>query len=283
VDVKAKILCDNTVYGIGPLAEHGWSVWLETRAGNLLFDTGQGKALVHNATQFGLDLAAARMILLSHHHYDHTGGLRDALHLMRGGPDRGGVPVYAHFDLFKESYAMPKGQRPRHIGIPFSRAALEGAGARFHLANEWQQVADGIYLTGEVPRQTAFERGDPDLKHFGEDGAILPDPILDDQTLVVETRRGLFVVLGCSHAGIVNILTYIAQQTGQSHFHTVIGGTHLKPAQFERVEQTIAALLDFDIERIGVSHCTGQSAAARMASAFGDRFFYCNVGTEVEI
>ena len=91
------------------------------------------------------------------------------------------------------------------------------------------------------------------------------------------------MVLGCSHAGVVNILNYVLERTGRSRIHTVIGGTHLKPAGEEQIAKTVEALLAFDIERLGVSHCTGQKAAQELAQAFGDRFFYCNVGSVVEL
>jgi 7,8-dihydropterin-6-yl-methyl-4-(beta-D-ribofuranosyl)aminobenzene 5'-phosphate synthase len=280
---KAKVLCDNSVYGLDGIAEHGWAVWLETLDGNFLIDTGQGKALLYNATVFGIDLATTRAILISHHHYDHTGGLLPALGVMRGGPAGTGIPVHAHYDLFKESYAMPKGKKPRYIGIPFSRVALEGAGAVVNLGNEWIEIGEGVHMTGEVPRRSDFELAEPDLKHFDKAGELVVDPILDDQSVVIETREGLLVILGCSHAGVVNILNHIVQKTGRSDLHTVIGGTHLGPADEERVTKTISALLEFDIKRIGVSHCTGPKAAAQIAQAFGDRFFLCHVGTEVEI
>lgn len=283
LQVKATVLSDNSVYGIGGIAEHGWSVWLETPEGAFLFDTGQGKALLHNATFLGKDLATARAILISHRHVDHTGGLLDALRVMQGGRDGSGVPVHAHFDLFRDSYYFPKGRKPKHVGIPFSRASLEGTGAVFYLANDWQEIADGIYLTGEVPRRTEFERGAANLKHFDEQGELVVDPVRDDQSIVVETREGLFVILGCSHAGVINILNYTAEKTGRADFHTVMGGTHLGPAEEDVVTQTIEALLGFDIQRVGFAHCTGRKAEARVARAFGDRYFYCGVGTESTI
>jgi 7,8-dihydropterin-6-yl-methyl-4-(beta-D-ribofuranosyl)aminobenzene 5'-phosphate synthase len=137
-------------------------------------------------------------------------------------------------------------------------------------------------MTGEVPRRTAYELGDQNLKHYDQTGQLAVDPIRDDQTVVIDTPDGLFVVLGCSHAGVINILTYISEQTGTARFHTVMGGTHLGPVGEEQVEQTIAALHHFDIARIGVSHCTGPNVSARMAREFGDRFFFCSVGTVAE-
>jgi len=281
--VKATVLCENAVYeNIGAIAEHGWSVWLETPWGAFLFDTGQGKALPNNAAFFNVPLASARAVLISHHHSDHTGGLLDALRAMRGGPKGEGVPVHAHPDLFKESYSTRRG-KPRHIGTPHARPVLEAAGADFRLQPGWREVEEGIFMTGEVPRRHAFEAGDPHLKHKNAKGELVVDPIRDDQTVVVDTPEGLFVVLGCSHAGIVNILDYIIEKTGKSRFHTVIGGTHLGPAGSEQQDLSLEALLRYDIGRMGVSHCTGQKVAARMMAAFGERFLFSSVGVSVEV
>ena len=281
--VKATVLCENAVYGhLGAVAEHGWAVWLETPGGNYLFDTGQGMVLLHNAAFFEKNISTARAVLISHHHIDHTGGLLGVLHAMRGGPGEGGVPVHAHPDLFKASYNTKK-DKFVHIGVPHARPVLEAAGADFRLERCWQEVADRIWMTGEVPRRTEFEIGDLDLKHYDAEGKLVVDPIVDDQTVVIETPEGLFVLLGCSHAGIVNILNYVIEKTGESRFHTVMGGTHLGPVEEEQVANSIEALAEFDIGRIGASHCTGQGPAARMAARFGNRFFFCTVGNEVEV
>ncbi len=279
--VKATVLCENAVYGLSCVAEHGWSVWIETPAGKFLFDTGQGKGLLRNAATLGVNLAEAEAILISHHHYDHTSGLLDALQLICGPGGQEQINVYAHPDLFKDSWALHEGQRPRHIGMPFTQPVLEAAGARFDLSREWRAVADGLYMTGEVPRRTSYETGDTVLYHRDADGQLVLDPILDDQTVVIDTDAGLFVILGCSHSGVINILDHIIDKTKQSHFHTIIGGTHLGPVSNEQVDQTIEALQGYDIDHIGVSHCTGQQVAARLAQILGDRFFFCNVGTRV--
>jgi 7,8-dihydropterin-6-yl-methyl-4-(beta-D-ribofuranosyl)aminobenzene 5'-phosphate synthase len=171
----------------------------------------------------------------------------------------------------------------RHIGMPFSAGALESAGARFDLDDGWRELAPGLYLTGEIPRRHAFETGDQNLFHYDTDGRFVVDPIRDDQTVVLDTGDGLFVVLGCSHAGLINILDYISEQTGRTRFHTIIGGTHLGPVEPEQVDRTVAALHGYDIGRLGVSHCTGQPVAARLAAEFGERFFFCSVGTLVEL
>ncbi len=283
MSVKATVLCENSVHGnLGAVAEHGWSVWLETPGGPFLFDTGQGNTLHRNADFFGVSLGDANAILLSHHHIDHTGGLLGAIGTMRQRSGRERIPVYGHPDLFKDSFAELKGKL-RFIGVPHTSTALETAGAEFHLTSDWQEFAAGMFLTGEVPRLTEYEVGDLSMKHYDAAGKIVVDPVRDDQTVVFDRPEGLFIVLGCSHAGLINILNYVVQKTGKTRIHTVMGGTHLGPVGQEQVDRTIAALREFDIAHIGVSHCTGPKVAARMANEFGDRFFFCSVGTVVEV
>lgn len=281
MSVRATVVCENSVFGnLGAMAEHGWAVWIETQGGSYLLDTGQGLTLRNNLRVLGIDVSAADALLLSHHHFDHTGGLLDAVvEVANRARD---VPIYAHPDLFKNSYSEHDGTLT-FIGVPHARRALEVAGAEFRLDSGWRTVGDGIALTGEVPRRTTFEVPDAAMRHEDERGRIVLDPVRDDQTVVIDTPEGLFVILGCSHAGIVNILQHIIETTGRTRIHTVMGGTHLGPASEEMVSGTIAALHELDIGRIGVSHCTGPKVAARMAKEFGERFFFCNVGSRVVV
>jgi 7,8-dihydropterin-6-yl-methyl-4-(beta-D-ribofuranosyl)aminobenzene 5'-phosphate synthase len=273
--VKATVICDNYVYNHpGAVAEHGLSILLETDAGNYLLDTGQGKGLVNNSLVLGLDLRTIKGIIMSHHHYDHTGGLGPVLDL------KGAVDIYAHADFFKESYSV-RGNTMRYIGVPYPRPLLETKGATFKFSNEFQQIEPGLWLTGEVPRRTDYELGDKELVVKSGEGFV-KDDIPDDQSVVIETEKGLFIILGCCHSGIINTLSYIVEKMGQSRIHAVIGGTHLGPANDVQREKSIAALKAFDIERLGVCHCTGLKTAFRLASEFGDRFFFCHVGTVVE-
>jgi 7,8-dihydropterin-6-yl-methyl-4-(beta-D-ribofuranosyl)aminobenzene 5'-phosphate synthase len=274
--VKATVICENCVFHRrGAVAEHGFSVLLETEDWSYLLDTGEGKGVVNNSLVFGLDLKALKGVILSHHHYDHTSGLFPLLDWI--GPKE----IFAHPDLFKESYSI-SGERPRSISMPYTRQSLEGKGATFNLSAEFRQIAPGLWLTGEVPRRTDYETGDP-KQVVKSNGAFVPDGLRDDQSVVIETPNGLFVVLGCCHSGIINTLSHIVEKMGQSRIHTVIGGTHLGPVSEEQREKSIAALKAFDIERLGVSHCTGLVTATRLAAEFGDRFFFCNVGTVVEV
>jgi 7,8-dihydropterin-6-yl-methyl-4-(beta-D-ribofuranosyl)aminobenzene 5'-phosphate synthase len=273
--VKATIVSENCVFHItGALAEHGLSIFLETDGGNYLLDTGQGEAIITNARVLGIDLKTIKGIVLSHRHFDHTGGLGPVLDL------KGTVDVYAHPDLFKESYSVT-GTTVRYIGVPYPRPLLEAKGAAFKFGTDFRRIEPELWLTGEVPRHTDYELGDPKQVVKSGEGFV-KDDIRDDQSMVIETPKGLFIVLGCCHSGIINTLNYIVEKMGQSHIHALIGGTHLGPVGDAQREKSIAALKAFDIERLGVSHCTGLKTASRLAAEFGDRFFFCNVGTVVE-
>ncbi|MCR8842489.1 MBL fold metallo-hydrolase [Paenibacillus sp. SC116] len=273
--IKATIICENTVFGnLGAIAEHGWSVYVETEHGHFLFDTGQGKALINNMSLLGKKWSDLSGIIISHHHCDHTGGLLSALQAMPHTK----VPVYAHPQLFKTSYLI----RSNHlyIGVPHREVALIDAGAQFIYNRDFVEIVPNLYLTGEVPRTNDFEIGDTDIVIETENGYEI-DPVEDDQSIIIRTKKGLFIILGCSHAGIVNIINYAIKKTGVQRVHTVIGGTHLWAVSEDQKEKTIQALLKMDIERIGVSHCTGFEVSARLKQAFGSRFFHCNVGTVV--
>ncbi len=273
---KVTIICENCVFrNVGAIAEHGWAVFIETNQGNFLFDTGQGKAIINNTRYFKKDLSTIKGIIISHHHVDHTGGLLSVLE------EIGKVKVYSHPDLFKNSYSISRGNE-RLIGIPFRREILESRGAEFIFNTDFKEIVPDLMLSGEIPRETPFEKGDKNQVLKTKEGYI-KDPILDDQTLFISTKKGLVIILGCSHAGMIDIINYAIEKTGQEHIKTIIGGTHLGPATEETREKSIQALKKFDIENIGVSHCTGLEISTRLLQEFGDRFFFCNVGTVIEI
>jgi 7,8-dihydropterin-6-yl-methyl-4-(beta-D-ribofuranosyl)aminobenzene 5'-phosphate synthase len=275
--IRLTILCDNAVaVPFGVLGEHGFACLVETDAGSYLFDTGQGLGIVANSLALGRDLRAIRAVLLSHGHYDHTGGLPQVLRL------RGAVQVHGHPELFTPRF-YGSGPQRRYIGVPFRRELLESLGAGFVLSREWSAVGPGLFLSGEVPRRTPFETGDAHMTAIGPSGETLrPDPLNDDLSLVVETGRGLVVVLGCAHAGLINILEHVCAMTGREAIHAVIGGTHLSSADEAQFEATVTALERFKVERLGVSHCTGLAGAARLYARLGQRFFFGAVGATLE-
>jgi len=278
VSVKIRVLCENSVAApFGLAGEHGWAAWVETPAGTWLFDTGQGVALARNARAMGVDLGAAKGIVLSHGHYDHTLGLPDAL-TARTDP----VSVFAHPDVFRARYWV-KDDAEREIGIRYKREYLESIGARFDLARGFREIAPGVFLTGEIPRRTPFEPVDPSMKLVADSGGWCQDPLLDDQSLVVESPEGLVVVLGCAHAGLVNTLSLIREKLPNRPFHTVVGGTHLGFADGSQLHATLEHLEEFGIRRLGAAHCTGLANGARLCRELGDRYVFAAVGTVLEV
>ncbi len=274
---RLTILCENSVgVPFGVIGEHGFACHVATDKGSYLFDTGQGFGILQNAMVLGCDLGAIDAVMISHGHYDHTGGLPAVL------KRRGRVPVYGHPEMFVERFIDFEGRR-RDIGIPFRRSWLESLGAEFRLGTEMTAVGPGVYLTGEIPRKTSFEKGDPHMSARTADGRTLhPDPILDDLSMVVESDKGLILVLGCAHAGMVNIIEYVMAQTGRDRIHAVIGGTHLGFSSDAKFEETIQAIDRYHIERVGVSHCTGLAKASLLHARLKERFFFGCVGSVLE-
>jgi len=274
--LRITTLSENTAGFPGVLAEWGLSVLIETGDLKILLDTGASISMPHNAPIFGLDLSTIDKIILSHGHYDHTGGLKEVLRQM-GKP----VEVIAHPDIWAKKYARGEGFE-RYVGVPFSREELEALGASFTLSKEPVWITDDIVTTGEIVMTTEFEELDPNL-YVKEDGEWRRDELWDDRALIIKTDEGLVVILGCAHRGAINTLRHAQELTGVALIHTVIGGTHLTGATEERVLRTAAALQELGVQRVGVSHCTGLPAAVLLAQQLGEAFFFNNTGTSVTV
>jgi 7,8-dihydropterin-6-yl-methyl-4-(beta-D-ribofuranosyl)aminobenzene 5'-phosphate synthase len=276
MEIKITTLSENTA-DLGYVGEWGLSMFIEAGGLKVLFDTGAGIAALHNARLMGIDLAEIDRIVLSHGHYDHTGGLRDVLKLT--GKE---MEIIAHPDIWASKYGRRGKNPPHYAGLPFRRELLEDLGARFNLTREPVRLTSNFLTTGEIPMLSDYEEIDSGLfdKNTGE---MLPDELNDDLALVADTEYGLVVILGCAHHGIINTLRRAQKLTGKELIYAAIGGTHLLNASRERLKKTAAELREMGVQYLGVSHCTGFEASAYLAREFGKRFFLNNAGTQLTL
>jgi 7,8-dihydropterin-6-yl-methyl-4-(beta-D-ribofuranosyl)aminobenzene 5'-phosphate synthase len=269
--MKLTCLVDNAVLQYTPFwGEHGLSVLVDTPEGRMLFDTGaSGTVLLHNMEAAEVDPESIQALALSHGHRDHTGGL--AAFLER----RPGLPIYAHPDVLRERFSRRDAEM-RAVGMPVYRSpeppqegGMRAIGmtippedlrrrADLRLSPEPQEILPGVWTTGEVTHRTEPEGRSP--YHFvrGEAGWAM-DPYRDDMSLVLETSRGLALLCGCCHAGLLNTLAHVERVFGRPVV-AVFGGTHLISADADHLERVRQRLQELSLRRVSPSHCTGETA-----------------------
>jgi 7,8-dihydropterin-6-yl-methyl-4-(beta-D-ribofuranosyl)aminobenzene 5'-phosphate synthase len=271
------VLAENTAQGgqgLGLLGEHGLSLWIETVETCVLFDTGQGLVLGRNAEHLRVDLDCADSIVLSHGHYDHTGGLS---HALNQAPC---ARLFLHPAALATRFACREG-KSREIGMcPDVREVVNARRPPVIWTNGPTEIAAGMFVTGPIPRRTVYE--DTGGAFFLDADGKDPDPIMDDQAMWIETSSGLIVLLGCAHSGVINTLEYICKLAGRKPIRAILGGMHLGSATDERLTRTIESLSQLDVQEMWPCHCTGATATARLMTVFGGRSHPCGVGTRVE-
>jgi 7,8-dihydropterin-6-yl-methyl-4-(beta-D-ribofuranosyl)aminobenzene 5'-phosphate synthase len=265
-----------------PSAQHGLSFLVSATAdgecGSVLLDTGATvDGLAHNMRALGVDALGIEAIVLSHGHFDHTTGLGGLAQALSPLP-----PLVLHPDCWLKRRVAVPGQQPRELPTT-SRERVRAAGLELVEQRQPSLLLDGALLvTGEIERTTEFERGMAAHQAL-RDGQWVADPlILDDQALVANVRgRGLVVITGCGHAGVVNTVRYAQKLTGVERVYAIIGGFHLATSPLETVIwPTVEALAGFAPEVIVPAHCTGWRATHAIAAAFPDAFVQGSVGTK---
>ena len=267
-------------------AEHGVSMLVTTVSGgsrdSFLFDTGVTvDGVLHNMDVLGIKGNELHAVVLSHGHTDHTRGLLGFI--KRYGRPR--VPIVLHPDAYlKRKNVQADGHESEHF--PPSRKDLEAEDVQiFEERGPTMLIGDHALVTGQIPRITSYEKGSPNQVAL-IDGQWQADPwIHDDQAIVVNVKeKGLVVLTGCGHAGVINTLLCARELTGVSRIHAVIGGFHLTGPIFEPIiAPTVQALKDFNPAVIVPQHCTGWKATHLVAREFPHAFTPNSVGTTMMI
>jgi 7,8-dihydropterin-6-yl-methyl-4-(beta-D-ribofuranosyl)aminobenzene 5'-phosphate synthase len=280
--VDITVLVEDTVHEPRMRAEHGLSLYIDAGGFRILFDTGASALFLGNAKQLGLRLDNLDALVLSHNHYDHTGGVEFLIDLYADVP-----PIFGHPKAFCQSYRKLKtgevqqsDQQPgRAIGFPYPRglADLEQRGVRLTTNRGPLKIHEDIWLSGEVARNCCFEG-------IGESFFIDPqlsqkDDLADDQALVLKTHKGLIVIVGCCHSGIVNTLESVRSLFPDVPLRAIVGGFHLLHANSQRIKKSVSYLKTLDPQVVAAGHCTGFDALCSLKKAFGKRFRTLTVGS----
>ncbi len=251
--IKVLTLMDNVASENKALrAEHGLSYWVEAGGRRFLFDCGQGAATLANARRLGARVASADFTICSHSHYDHAAGFRD---MAEAGC--GGKLLYTGPGFWERKYAR-NGVKYTDLSAGFDEGFLAEHRIAHCVCDGVLEVAERCWLVGGFPRVHAFETI-PERFVKGEPPECVRDDFSDEVCLAMDTERGLVVLVGCSHPGILNMADKVHSALGRP-IYAVFGGTHLVEADGARIAETVGALREMGLSVLGLSHCSGMAA-----------------------
>jgi len=273
MSVKITTLIENSAgehHGLN--SEHGLSFFIEKDDTKILFDTGQTGLFIKNAEQLRVDLRALDHVVLSHGHYDHSGGLKSLTKLTTG------FNLIMGQGFFDEKYGF-KNNSHEYLGNNFDENFLTEKGIAFQYTNsQCTELVPDVFVITSFPRVHEDEKINPRFKIL-KDGAFSEDSFADEVLLAIDTPKGLIVLLGCSHPGMKNMLDFTAEHLKRP-LYAVLGGTHLVEANEESLAKSMDYLHNDDLKIIGVSHCTGD-AATNQLSASNSRYFHNHTGSSL--
>jgi len=254
--------------------EHGLSFLLQTNGCTVLFDTGQSDKLLHNAQLLGVNLSDVDYVVLSHGHYDHTGGLPHFLEI------NSTAKVIVHPHAFKQRFSQSP-QMVKENGIGW-RKNIERYSNRFLFIEEDIELADNIWILTNIKAQEGFEVINDKLVTKIDEGYI-PDTFDDELVLVANENNNPIIICGCAHTGIVNILHQVKQRFNYSEISLIAGGMHLKGKEETEISKVINGLAPFKVKQWALNHCTGKPAFEQFDTAFPEKVVYCGGGMVIEV
>ncbi len=276
----------NMVLGIP--GEHGLSMKVEYKGRTLLFDTGQTGIFLDNADKMDVDLSALSDIILSHGHYDHTGGLK--CYLERNNEKN----IYVGKSFFDKKFRKNQDGSIVYNGNPFlsidteehvepaNVSIIKKSNSTVRMIDSARYKLDeGIWLIREFEMTNNFEKLDNRF-FIGRNSEYYLDRFQDELVLCLETSKGIVIIAGCSHVGIINIVHNIQKHFNGAQIRGIIGGTHLISAEEERLNRTLEELEQLNLEFLAVSHCTGDDNIEKIQNVFGKRFIMNITGNRIE-
>jgi 7,8-dihydropterin-6-yl-methyl-4-(beta-D-ribofuranosyl)aminobenzene 5'-phosphate synthase len=281
--LRITVLVEDSVsHNTNLMAVHGVSYLVEaSREGRIfrtLVDVGSNPAvLFHNMDALGVAPGCIDAIVLTHCHWDHTRGLSEVVKKI----GKENLPVVAHPAIYRSVFSITP--RLRYTGVDhadFPGPVAENGGVLL-LTKDPVRLADGLATTGEIDRITDYEGSGGGIR--SDDGLIAEDNMPDDISLLANVKdRGLVVITGCSHAGIVNIVRQARRITGVTRLSAVIGGLHLVNADSAKIDKTVDGLAQTGVELVSAGHCTGFEAQCALRRALGQRFEPMQCGSRYE-
>lgn len=270
--MKFRFLAENKTESPLCTAEHGLSIYIETHGYKLLFDTGASKMFADNAKQLDIDLSRIEALIISHGHYDHTGGVPVFCQ------QNAKASIYMHKDGFRESYGL-KGDdmEKQSCGIRWTEQERNVIKPRIHLTDRLLWISDDIVVSGYIPNQ-----GDGILREKfyvkNSNGTFEEDSMSHEQILVVREVKGIYVFSGCSHKGIIPAIEYAKEIFPGEQIAGLIGGMHLYSADEKTRAAVIEQVRNYDIDMIVPVHCTGMEAICALKSALGSQCIIASAG-----
>lgn len=269
-----KLTCVVDHVTLSPLlkGEHGLSMWIECGEQVVLFDTGQtSEVLLHNLAVLDLKPECINAVVLSHAHYDHTGGL---LALVERS---GNIPVFANADLFRSRYSFKNGLY-QFVGLSLNEGFSR---ERVQLNDEPVEVIPGLWTSGRITTRDEPIGKSPHHYVRSTEGGWLPDPYLDDLSLVYQGEGGLTLICGCCHAGVLNTIAHVEKRFDQK-VTKLVGGIHLAPASADELERVMRVLREqYPGMTYYLNHCTGSKAVIAFENAFPGKVNYLRAGVSI--
>ncbi len=271
--MKFRFLMENKTDGPGCVAEHGLSVYIEAKGRKLLFDAGPSERFVENAKHLGVDLKQVDAVIISHGHYDHTGGVPAFCEINRS------APVYIHKNAFYETYGLENGEWEKETcGIRWTEEQKEAVESRLVRTDGVTRLSEEILISGTIPEIRGYEPTETFYRRL-ENGRYEPDPMDHEQILVIREPEGLYVFSGCSHRGVVPAVRYARELFGGERIAALIAGMHLYSAEKAMREKVIAQILSEEMDLVVPVHCTGIDAICDLKNALGEKCMAAAAGS----